>query len=111
MKAQNSSPFASIIAGKMIKKTVEQSDLVVLGTRDPKFGGGYKFTAIEFDDLQKQITSLIPVTSPVTAGVQSVTGLDTDNTDPLNPIVNIAVGVFFHPLVSCCINICLLYKV
>jgi hypothetical protein len=91
MKAQNSSPFASIIAGKMIKKTVEQSDLVVLGTRDPKFGGGYKFTAIEFDDLQKQITSLIPVTSPVTAGVQSVTGLDTDNTDPLNPIVQISV--------------------
>lgn len=108
MKAQNSSPFASIIAGKMIKETVEQSDLVVLGTRDPKFGGGYKYTAIEFDDLQKQITSLIPVTSPVTAGVQSVTGLDTDNTDPLNPIVQISVdgstitgdGSIGNPLVA-----------
>ena len=26
-----------------------------------------------------------------TSGVQSVTGLDTDNTDPANPIVNISV--------------------
>lgn len=28
---------------------------------------------------------------PLTTGVQSVTGLDTDNTDPSNPIVQIAV--------------------
>jgi hypothetical protein len=43
-----------------------------------------------------------------TSGVQSVTGLDTDNTDPLNPIVNISVdgvtitgdGTPLNPLVS-----------
>jgi hypothetical protein len=43
-----------------------------------------------------------------TSGVQSVTGLDTDNTDPLNPIINISVdgatitgdGTPLNPLVS-----------
>lgn len=47
-------------------------------------------------------------TNPTGAGVQSVTGLDTDNTDPLNPIVQIAVdgvtitgdGTAGSPLVS-----------
>jgi len=44
----------------------------------------------------------------ISTGVQSVTGLDTDNTDPLNPVVQIAVdgvtvtgdGTLANPLVS-----------
>lgn len=77
-------------------------------------GGGFEYTrkvvpqscGIKFADgtiLNTATTSIGGV-----AGVQSVTGLDTDNTDPLNPIVNIAVdgvtvtgdGTSGNPLVS-----------
>jgi len=76
----NLTNFFNIITGRMVKKVVEKNDLIPLGTKDSRYGGGYKPTAISVEDF---VASL--------SGVQSVTGLVTDNTDPLNPIVKIEV--------------------
>ena len=80
----NLSNFFSIITGRMIKKVPAKNDLIALGTRDPRYGGGYKPTGITVEDFMNSIP--IP-----TSGVQSVTGLNTNNIDPLNPEVKIAV--------------------
>ena len=80
----NLTNFFNIITGRMIMKTPERNDLIALGTRDPRYGGGYKPTGITVEDFINSIP--IP-----TSGVQSVTGLNTDNTYPLNPIVQISV--------------------
>jgi hypothetical protein len=68
----------------MIKKVPEATDLIPLGTRDSRYGGKYKPTAITVADFIDSIP--IPVT-----GVQSVvagTNVTVNNVDPLNPIVN-----------------------
>lgn len=79
---QNITNFFNLIRGNKIKTTPDGSDLIPLGTRDPRYDGFYQPTGITVDDF---------VASLPTGGVQSVTGLDTDNTDPLNPIVQISV--------------------
>lgn len=43
--------FFNIITGKMIKKVPENSDLIPLGTRDTRYGGSYKPTAITVEDF------------------------------------------------------------
>ena len=68
----------------MIKKVPEANDLIPLGTRDSRYSGKYKPTGITVQDFVNSIP--IP-----TSGVQSVTGLNTNNTNPSNPIINIAV--------------------
>ena len=78
----NLTNFFNLIRGNKIKTTPDGSDLIPLGTRDPRFDGEYQPTAITVADF---VASLPP------AGVESVTGLNTDNTDPLNPIVEISV--------------------
>jgi hypothetical protein len=47
----NLSNFFNIITGKMIKKVPANDDLIALGTRDPRYGGGYKPTAITVEDF------------------------------------------------------------
>jgi len=49
--------FFSVIKAKMIKTSLESEDLIAVGTRDYKYGGGYKPTAIKFEDLQKSLGS------------------------------------------------------
>jgi hypothetical protein len=78
---QNITNFFNLIRGRKIKTTPDGSDLIPLGTRDPRYDGFYQPTGITVDDFVASLP----------AGVQSVTGLDTDNTDPLNPIVQISV--------------------
>jgi hypothetical protein len=87
----NITNFLNLIVGRKIKTaaTIENTDLIPLGTKDPNFVGGYQPTAIEFDELKANIIASVPPPPP--SGVQSVTGLDTDNTDPLNPVVQISV--------------------
>jgi hypothetical protein len=80
----NLTNFWNIITTKMIKKVPEASDLISLGTRDSRYGGKYKSTAITVADF----VNSIPV-PPI--GVQSVvagTNVTVNNVDPLNPIVN-----------------------
>jgi hypothetical protein len=78
----NLTNFFNLIAGRKIKTstTIVDTDLITLGTRDPNYIGGYQPTAISYGEF---VSSL--------AGVQSVTGLNTDNTDPLNPVVELAI--------------------
>lgn len=68
----------NLIKTRAVLNKANASDLLTLGVRDDKYDGGYKPMAITAQDFLSDC-------------VQSVTGLDTDNTDPQNPIVNIAV--------------------
>ena len=88
-----------------IKKKITALDESVILTKDLStinfVGAGVVASSIGED-----VTVTIPGGS--SSGVASVTGLDTDNTDPLNPIVNISVdgvtitgsGTPMDPLVS-----------
>ena len=78
----NLTNFFNLIAGRKIKTstTIVDTDLITLGTRDPNYGGGYQPTAISYGEFVNSLS-----------GVQSVTGLNTDNTNPANPIIKIKV--------------------
>lgn len=52
----NLTNFFNLITGKMIKTKAEPSDLITLGTRDSRYGGNYKPTAMQFSDFKAQIT-------------------------------------------------------
>jgi hypothetical protein len=52
----NLTNFFNLIQGRRIKKTLEKTDLIPLGTYDPSFGGGYKPTAIQAKDLLNNLT-------------------------------------------------------
>lgn len=51
----NLTNFLSIFTKGRLKKTLNDSDIIPIGTRDPKFGGGYKPTAARFDLLKNKI--------------------------------------------------------
>lgn len=76
----NISNFFNLVKARRIKNTLEPKDLIAIGIRDRINKSDYQPAAITYEDLENQI-----------GGVQSVTGLNTDNTDPNNPVINIAV--------------------
>lgn len=87
----NITNFLNLISNRKIKTaaTIDSTDLIPLGTRDPNYIGGYQPTAIQFSELAAAIG---------TGGVQSVTdngggGVSVNNADPLNPVVSFS-GVF-----------------
>jgi hypothetical protein len=56
----NMTNFLSLIRGRKIKTTLEDTDLIAIATKDPTFDGGYQPTAIKFSDLEDQILANIP---------------------------------------------------
>ena len=53
--------FLNLISSKMMKKVPEDQDLIILGTRDSKYGGGYKPTGISVVDFLSSIpTPTVP---------------------------------------------------
>ena len=52
---RNLTNFFSILKSKGPKKVLENDDVIALGTRDPKFDGGYKPNFIKYSDLEAQI--------------------------------------------------------
>lgn len=73
----------NLLKTRMVKTVLEANDLLVVGTRDQKYGGDYKPTVIKFSDLQTQLNA---------GAVESVTDdgngvVSVDNTDPSNPII------------------------
>lgn len=57
----NLTNFFNIFRGKMTKTAPTEGDILVLGTRDPRYGGGYKPTAILAEDfLAGAVASSIP---------------------------------------------------
>jgi hypothetical protein len=51
----NLTNFFNLIVGRRIKKQLEDSDLIAVGTKQSKTLGDYKPTAIQFSDLQAQL--------------------------------------------------------
>lgn len=52
----NLTNFFNLIRGRKIKKTLDNSDLIPIGVRDPRFDGNYQPSAIKYEDLQLQVT-------------------------------------------------------
>lgn len=61
----NISNFFSIFKGKMTKKDPSTGDIIALGTRDPRFGGHYKPTAILVEDLRENFSGATQATGTV----------------------------------------------
>jgi len=73
--------FLSWIKGKRVVTSVDSAKtLIPLGLKDERRDDGYLAGVITVSDMQTQI-----------GGVQSVSGLNTDNSDPINPIIQISV--------------------
>ena len=54
---RNLTNFFSILKSKGPKKVLENDDVIALGTRDPKFDGGYKPNFIKYSDLEAQMAA------------------------------------------------------
>jgi len=73
----------NLIKSRMVKTVLENDDLIVVGTKDGKYDGGYKPTIIKFSNLAAQLNA---------GEVESVTDdgngiVSVDNTDTANPII------------------------
>jgi len=75
----NLTNFFNLIVGRRIKTTLEDSDLIAVGTKQSPALGDYKPTAIKFEDLKNQVAGL------QTVSVDGVT--ITGNGTPGNPLV------------------------
>jgi hypothetical protein len=126
----NITNYSNLISNGKIRTLLDATDLFTVGVRDPNFIGNYQPVLITSTNLANSIASLLPFPFTLTTtgtsgastligtvlnipnytstGVASVTGLDTDNTDPLNPIIQLSVdgttitgdGTPGNPLVS-----------
>ena len=81
----NITNFLNLIRGRKIKTavTIEDTDLIPLGTKDPNFLGGYQPTAIEFDELKANIIASVP--PPPGGSVTYANVLFVDGTNPNYP--------------------------
>lgn len=72
----------NLIKTRMVKPVLEDSDLVVTGTRDPKYNGGYKPTVTKAINLAAYVISKIPVI-PYNFGLYTQTSSSTPVTNTL----------------------------
>jgi hypothetical protein len=70
----------NLIKTRMVKTVLEASDLIVIGTRDQKYGGDYKPTVIKFSDLQAQLNAAVPPTLNVGLYTQTSSSIPVTNT-------------------------------
>jgi hypothetical protein len=94
----NLTNFFSIIVGKRIKKRLEPSDLIAIGTKQSSQLGDYKSTAIQFSDLQEQLKGL----QTVSVDGVTITG-DGTSSNPLiasipSSSVNYSNVIFVDPI-------------
>lgn len=70
----NLTNFLSIIAGNKIKKKLEPSDIIAIGTKQSSKLGDYKPTAIVYADLEAQLLAAVTTStsSPTSSGSGSV---------------------------------------
>lgn len=68
----NLTNFLSIIAKDRIKKKLEPSDIIAIGTKQSSKLGDYKPTAIVYADLEAQLLASVPVASPVSQVATSI---------------------------------------
>jgi hypothetical protein len=84
----NLTNFFNIIKEKFIKKTLDPSDLIAIGTKDYRYGGGYKPTAIKFSDLQAQLGG----GSTPSYKVYTALLTQTDDDDPVATVLENTLG-------------------
>jgi hypothetical protein len=73
---QNLTNFFNLITNRKIKKTLDNKDLLAIGTPDARFDGGYQPTAISYEDLEAQIAaSVIPATPTLQDVVNANSGI------------------------------------
>ena len=63
----NITNFFNLIATKKVKTQLDATDLLAIGTKDPRFTGNYQPTLIKYSDLASQILA-----GPITVGVTSI---------------------------------------
>jgi hypothetical protein len=63
----NITNFFNLISTKKVKTQLDPTDLLAIGTKDPRFSGNYQPTLIKYSDLASQI-----LTGPITVGVTSI---------------------------------------
>ena len=80
----NITNFLNLISNRKIKTaaTIEDTDLIPLGTRDPNFLGGYQPTAITYQEL----VDSLPVDGVASISDNGTGVVTVDNTDPENPV-------------------------
>jgi hypothetical protein len=68
----NLTNFLSIIVKERIKKKLEPSDIIAIGTKQSSKLGDYKPTAIVYADLEAQLLASVPVPTPAPSGGGSI---------------------------------------
>jgi hypothetical protein len=78
--------FLNLIVNRKIKTaaTIEDTDLIPLGTKDPNFLGGYQPTAITYQEL----VDSLPVDGVASISDNGTGVVTVDNTDPENPVID-----------------------
>lgn len=67
----NLTNFLSIIVKERIKKKLEPSDIIAIGTKQSSKLGDYKPTAIVYADLEAQLLAKVPTSSPTPSPIPS----------------------------------------
>jgi len=70
----NLTNFSNLIASRQVKTSAETNDLIVLGTKDGRYTGSYKPSAIKVEDLISQI-NLVEITYTELQNLVSTNGL------------------------------------
>ena len=80
----------------MVKTVLEDDDLFVVGTRDPKYGGGYKPTIAPLSAIVNAVAPLVPLKG---SGLfaQTVKGPSISNTIVESSILGTGVGTLSVP--------------
>lgn len=65
----NLTNFFNLIATRKVKTTLDNKDLLAIGTPDARFGGGYQPTVITYEDLEAQIAAGV---TPIPPTLQAV---------------------------------------
>ena len=98
----NLTNFLSIIAKNKIKKKLEPSDIIAIGTKQSSKLGDYKPTAIVYADLEAQLLAAVPV--PPVVPIPTPSGGGSIWTNGFTPVgcinENITLptpGIFTYP--------------
>ena len=93
----NLTNFLSLIAKDRIKKKLEPSDIIAIGTKQSSKLGDYKPTAIVYADLEAQLLASVPTASPVSQVATSVWANRFTPVGPITEDIILPPGNFTYP--------------
>lgn len=94
----NLTNFLNLIAKDRIKKKLEPSDIIAIGTKQSSKLGDYKPTAIVYADLEAQLLASVP--APALPVSQAATSIWANRFTPVGPITEDIIlppGNFTYP--------------